>query len=73
MVPENISQEDLRRMASRIFKGRVRTVPEVFPPCDDTIVHCIPSFVPETGHLEESKYTVVAYLSHHGKRYPIEV
>jgi hypothetical protein len=72
-VPENISQMDIRSRASPLFQGGVRTVPEVFPPRDDTIVHCIPSFVPETWHPDKFKYTVVPYLLHHEKRYPIEI
>jgi hypothetical protein len=41
-IPESISRMGLRRVASQYFKGRVRTIPDSFPPKDDTIVNCIP-------------------------------
>lgn len=58
-VPESITTLDLRRRASQYFKGRVRTMPEEFPPNDDAIVHCIPSFVADTGPSDEADHTVV--------------
>jgi hypothetical protein len=72
-VPENITKSDLRRRASQQFGGRVRTVQDEFPPKDDTIVDCIPSFVRETGHPREEEHTLIRYLVHHEKKYPIEV
>jgi hypothetical protein len=72
-VPENISQVDLRMRSPQHFTGRVQTVPERFPLRDGTIVNCIQSFVSPTGHPDESKCTVVPYLTYQRKHYPIEV
>jgi hypothetical protein len=72
-VPESVTRLDRRRRASQHFNDRVRTVPDVFPPKDDTIVHCIPSFVPETNHPKEEEMTVIPHLVHHEHKYPIQI
>jgi hypothetical protein len=69
-VSDRISREDLRRRVSQEFAGRAFTVEERYPVRDGTFVNCIPSFVPEMGHLDEFKHTAVPYLVHGEKFYP---
>jgi hypothetical protein len=72
-VHENISRMDLRRDASKMFTGRVRAVPEVYPVKHDTVVDCSPSFAADSPVLDVSMYTAVPCLVHRGRKYPIEV
>jgi hypothetical protein len=37
------------------------------------VVDCIPSFVRPSAIQDESQFTVVPYVVHHGKRFPVEV
>jgi hypothetical protein len=62
-VPENISRMDLRREASKMFAGRVRTVLEVYPMKAGTVVDCILSFVGENSVMDNSDRTAVPYLA----------
>jgi hypothetical protein len=72
-VPESILREGLRKLASQEFQGRVAIQPEVMPVRSDSIVTCYPSFVPEIAGTGIQIPTVVPYLEHKGKLYPIEV
>jgi hypothetical protein len=72
-IPENISKIDLRREASKKSVGRVQVDPEVFPLKDCTVGNCIPSLVAESVVLDQSMFTAVPCLVHHGKKYRIEV
>jgi hypothetical protein len=56
-----------------MFVRRVRTVPDVFPVKADIVVDCIPSFVGENSAMDVTAHTIVPYLVHRWRKYPIEI